>query len=269
MEESYYRSATTYLPKLTGFIAILAFIILSTSCLSTRNIKYFNNLSDSQVVRLPEMKKPQAVIMPDDILDIKIAGANEATTALLNTYTTNTSGNGNNNNTNSNVGYLVDVAGDVEFPIIGKVRAAGLTKDEFKDRLKERVAKYLKDPLVSVRFINFRFTVLGEVKMPGSYLVPNERVTVLEALGHSGDMTSYSRRQTVRVIRDSSGNREVGVLDFTDKSVFTSKYYYLQRNDVVYVEAEKSKVRFEDFSRISTIVATIASLVAITVTIFR
>ncbi len=205
--------------------------------------------------------------MPDDLLEIKIAGANEATTALLNTYSTTS--NSTTAASGSAPGYLVDNNGEVEFPIIGKIKAAGLTKEEFKDRLKERVSKYLKDPLVSVRFTNFRFTVLGEVKVPGTFIVPNERVTVLEALGHSGDMTNYSRRTNVRVIRDSSGIREIGIVDFTDKAVFTSKYYYLERNDVVYVEAEKSKSQFEDFSRISTILATVASLIAITITILR
>ncbi len=249
-----------------AFIAIAAFISISPSCIPAKNLKYFSNLSDSQVVHLPKMAQPKAVIMPDDILDIKIAGANEATAALLNTYSSNP---GTTNNTNANSGYLVDYDGDIEFPIMGKIHAAGLTKEEFKDRLKERVSKYLKDPLVSIKFINFRFSVLGEVKTPGSFLVPHERVTILEALGLSGDMTTYSRRTSVRVIRDSSGNREIGQIDFTDKAVFTSKYYYLQRNDVVYVEAEKSKSQYEDFSRVSTIVATLASIIALAITILK
>ena len=100
-------------------------------------------------------------------------------------------------------------------------------------------------------------------------MVPNERVTILRSIRLAGDMTTYSRRTNVRVIRDSSGNREIGQLDFTDKAVFTSKYYYLQRNDVVYVEAEKYKSQFEDFSRVSTIVATLVSLIAITITILE
>lgn len=231
-----------------------------------KNLKYFNNLSDSGVVRLPLLQKPSAIIMPDDILEIRIFGANAETSALLNSYS-GTSGASSAGSANS--GYLVDNKGDVEFPIMGKIRAAGFSKDQFRDVVKERVSKYLKDPMVSVKFTNFRFSVLGEVKSPGSFLVPHERVTILEALGLSGDMTSYSRRTNVRVIRDSSGNREVGQLDFTDKAIFTSKYYYLQRNDIVYVEAEKTKSQFEDFSRVSSIVATLASIIALTITILR
>lgn len=235
-------------------------------------MKYFSNLSDSQIVHLPLLNRSQPVIMPDDILDIKIAGANEATASLFNTYSSNpaVSGASNaNSNTNSNSGYIVDLNGEIEFPVIGKIKAGGLTKDQFKDQLKERIGKYLKDPLISIKYANFRFTVLGEVKNPGSFVIPNERVTILEALGLAGDMSNYSKRSGVRILRDSCGIREVGLVDFSDKSLFMSKYYYLQRNDVIYIQAEKYKTRFEDLSRISAVLATIVSLLAITITIIR
>ena len=257
---------------LLGMFVIL--IMISTSCVDSRKLKYFSNLSDSQVVHLPALQRSQATIMPDDILDIKIAGANEATSALLNTYSTSpgTASGGAaaaTSNTNSNTGYMVDINGDIEFPVIGKIKAGGLTKDQFKELLKERVSKYLKDPLISVKFANFRFTILGEVRIPGSFVVPNERVTVLEAIGLAGDMTGYGRRSGVKILRDSSGVREIGMIDFADKALFTSKYYYLQRNDVIYIEPEKYKTRFEDISRISAVLATVVSLLAITITIIK
>lgn len=251
--------------RLIGVIGVLLSICFSTSCIPSKNLTYFNNISDSQIIRLPQMAKPQAVIMADDLLDIKIAGANEATASLLNTYSI--ASTGANNATGNN--YLVNDDGEIEFPVIGKIKAGGFTKEEFKERLKEKVSKYLKDPLISVRFANFRFTVLGEVKSAGSFIIPNEKVTVLEALGMAGDMTNYSRRNNVRIVRDSSGQREIGALNFTDKALFTSKYYYLKRNDVIYIEADKSKNRFEGFSRLSTVIATLASLTAIAITIAR
>ncbi len=264
------RSICNCYGKLFSFATILIFIVFSTSCVDQQKLKYFANLSDSQIVHLPNLQRSQAIIMPDDILDIKIAGANESTSALLNTYSANPSaGVSSNSNTSSVTGYIVDINGEIEFPIIGKVKAGGLTKEQFKDHLKERVGKYLKDPLISVKFSNFRFTVLGEVKVPGSFVVPNERVTILEALGLAGDMTSYSRRSGVKILRDSSGVREIGIVDFADKSLFNSKYYYLQRNDVIYIEPEKYKTRFEDITRISSITATIVSLLAISITIIR
>lgn len=265
-----FRSVYSSYGKLSLFAVILIFIVFSTSCVDQQKLKYFANLSDSQVVHLPNLQRSQAIIMPDDILDIKIAGANESTAALLNTYSSNpTSGTSANSNTSNITGYIVDINGEIEFPIIGKVKAGGLTKEQFKEQLKERVGKYLKDPLISVKFSNFRFTVLGEVKVPGSFVVPNERVTILEALGLAGDMTSYSRRSGIKILRDSSGVREIGEVDFSDKSLFNSKYYYLQRNDVIYIEPEKYKTRFEDISRISAITATIVSLLAISITIIR
>lgn len=251
---------------LVNALILLCLFFSGTSCMTTKSLAYFNNLSDSPVVHLPQLQKPLSVIMPDDLLEIKIAGANEATTALLNTYSSSIGATGN---TAANDGYLVDDHGEIEFPILGKIKAAGLTKDQFKDLLKEKVSKYLKDPLVTVQFSNFRLTVLGEVKVAGSFLVPREKVTVLEALGLAGGMTSYGNRKNVRVLRDSSGSREVAMLDFTDKALFTSRYYYLQRNDVVYIETDKSKSQYEIFSRLSTIVATVTGLVAITIAILK
>lgn len=262
-------------PLLTNFY-ITAFVLLTmgglmTGCNSTKNVRYFENLGDSQVVRLPNMERSPSVIMPDDILEIKIGGANEATAALLNSYSgqsASATAAGTPQPTTSNT-YLVDSKGEVEFPIIGKIKAAGLSREQFRDKLKSTVSPYLKDPLVNVRFANFRFTVLGEVKTPGTYTVPNEKVTVLEALGHAGDMSSFSNRTNVKVIRDSSGNRKIGVINFTDKAIFTSDYYYLQRNDVVYVEAQKSKSQYEEFTRVSPIIATLASVIALAITILR
>lgn len=246
------------------FFILLFVISCFSSCIPKKNLKYFSNLGDSQIIQLPQLTKPQTVIMPDDMLEIKIAGANEATAALLNTYSATATVA-----STVPIGYLVDMNGEIEFPILGKIKAAGLTKDQFKESLKEKVSKYLVDPLVSVRYLNFRFTVIGEVKSPGSFVVQNERVTILDALGLSGDMTGYSNRTNVRIIRDSSGVREVGTLDFNDKNIFTSKYYYLQRNDVIYIEAQKSKSQYEEWSRMASILATLTSLLALTITIIR
>lgn len=249
------------------FCTVGALIAVSSlfSCTPSKNATYFADISDSQLVRLPDMKRPEQVIMPDDMLEIKIAGGNEVTTQVFNTF-------GGVSATGVAAGipvYTVDGNGQIEFPYIGKIKAAGLTKDELKEKLKGDVSKYLKDVMISVRFSNFRFTVLGEVRVPGSYVLPTDKVTVLEALGQAGDMTQYARKNSVRIVRDSSGKREIGKMDFTQKDVFTSPFYYLQRNDVVYVEPDKNKNQNEKFSKAATIVSTLASLIAITITIFR
>lgn len=242
------------------FTIALASLLLS--CTSSQKLRYFNNLSDSQLVRLPDLKRPEPVIMSDDIMEIKITGANEVTVATINSHAVTTGGGSANN-------YLVDINGMIEFPLVGKVKAAGLTRDELKNKLVEIVAKYLKDPLVSVRFTNFRFTVLGEVNSPGTFVITNEKVTILEGLGLARDMTQYARRTNVRVIRDSSGSRHIGIINFNDKSIFTSPYYYLQRNDVVYIEPETNKGQIEQATRVGSIVATVVSIIAVSLTIFR
>lgn len=232
------------------------------SCTSPEKLRYFNNLSDSQLVKLPELKRPESVVMPDDILNIQISGANEVTVALINGYSGATGATGGNT-------YLVDYKGMIEFPLLGKVQAAGFTRDELKTRLKETVAKYLKDATVTVQFTNFRFTILGEVNGPGTFVVNNEKVTILEGMGLARDMTQYARRTNVRVIRDSSGTRHIGMINFNDKGIFTSPYYYLQRNDVIYVEPEGNKGQIEQATRVGSIIATLVSIIAVSLTIFR
>lgn len=248
--------------NLSTYIIYFLSLPLIFSCNSAKNATYFTDISDSLKVQLPEMKRPEAVIMPDDMLEIRIAGANEQTSALFNHYGSTVAGAGV-------PAYLVDLNGEIEFPFIGKIQAAGLTREELKNKLKQGVVKYLKDPLVTVRFTNFRFTVLGEVRSPGSYVVPNEKVTILEALGQAGDMTQYARRNTVRVIRDSSGKREIGMVNFNQKTVFTSPYFYLRRSDVIYVEPQQSKANYESVTRISSILATALGIIAVIFSIVR
>lgn len=212
--------------------------------------------------RLPTLVRPEPVIMPDDILDIRITGGNEITVAQVNGYigvVGSTAGNT----------YLVDSKGLIEFPLIGKIKAGGLTRDELKAKLTEAASRYLKDAMVTIKFTNFRFSVLGEVNSPGTFVVNNEKISILEGLGLARDMTQYARRTNVRVIRDSSGVRHIGVINFNDKSVFTSPYYYLQRNDVVYVEPEKNKGQIDQATRIGSIIATVVSIIAVSLTIFR
>lgn len=206
------------------------------------------------------MPRPEAVIMPDDILAIRITGANKQTEALFNSYGMAMG--------QANLGseYYVDAQGYIDIYKIGPIKAAGYTRDQFKKILTDSISTYLLSPVVSVKFTNFRFTVLGEVRIPGSYVLPTEKVSILEALGQAGDMTQYARRNTVRVIRDSSGKREIGMIDFNQQTVFTSPYYYLQRNDVVYVEPHKSKTNYESVTRITPIIATVISILAVTLT---
>lgn len=254
------------LPRSYVQIGFVMFTMLCMcSCTPTKTSSYFTDIPDATLVKLPDMVRPELTIMPDDMLEIKIIGANEITTQVFNTF-------GGISAIGAAAGapvYMVDRNGDIELPYVGKIKAAGLSKDQLKDKLKTEIAPYLKDLMINIRFTNFRFTVLGEVRLPGSYTFPTDKVTVLEALGQAGDMTQYAVRDNVRIIRDSSGKREIGKVDFTQKDIFNSPFYYLQRNDVVYIETNKNKSKNEQFSRASSLVATFTSIVAIAITIFR
>ena len=138
--------------------------------------------------------------------------------------------------------FLIGNDGMLNVPSIGAIKAAGLTVKELREEVLKKVSVFLENPSVNIRLINFTITVSGEVQRPGVLTVPNERITILEALSQAGDLTPYSNRQHIMVIREHDGVREYGEIDLKDNKFFTLPYYYLQRNDVIYVEPTKSKV---------------------------
>ena len=137
--------------------------------------------------------------------------------------------------------YWVDLAGDIEFPVLGKIHLGGLSIEQARDTFKQKLAPYLTQPIVNIRWLNFKFTVLGEVARPATFTLAERSVTVLEAVGLAGDLTNYGNRKNILVIREQDGQRSFGRLDLQDRNVFASPYYYLKQNDVVYVEPRKQK----------------------------
>jgi polysaccharide biosynthesis/export protein len=236
----------------TFFVTVVSSLLLATiSCTSAKKLVYFPDLPYK--TQLPDLQPSVPVIQPDDILDIKISSAINTEAGLkLNTTALN---------------YLVDADGNLEFPLIGKVKVNGLTIDSARKKITNAAAIYVLKPVVIMRYINFRFTVLGEVKAPQTYAVSNEKVSILEALGYAGDLTQYAQRKEVRIIRDSSGKREVGIINLNEQTVFTSPYYYLKRNDVIYVQPAKQKSNADNLARVSSIVATISGILALALTV--
>jgi len=162
-----------------------------------------------------------------------------------------------------NEGYLVDKSGYINFPVIGKVMLAGLTKEEAIEKMMNEIKAHVKNPIVNIRFLNFKVTVIGEVNTPSSFQVSSEKINVLEALGLAGDMTQFGNRTNVLIIREKDGLRTTARLNLNNKDVLNSPYFYLQQNDIIYVEPEhRVKVaqttpsyRFSP-SRVSVITAT-------------
>ena len=163
-----------------------------------------------------------------------------------------------NSNTASTQGYLVDNNGDIEFPLVGKIHVAGLTKTLCQEAIRERIAPYLaktERPLVTVRMSSYRITVLGEVKGPGVIPVTTEKISVLEAIASAGDLSIYGRRDNVMLIReDSNGQKSILRLNLNDANIINSPYFYLQQNDVLYIQPNKVQASNAGFGPITSIV---------------
>ncbi|MGZ5219910.1 MAG: polysaccharide biosynthesis/export family protein [Chitinophagaceae bacterium] len=204
-----------------------------SSCVNTRKATYFNDLKDSS--RFASSALPETYIQANDLLNIKVSSLNPEATEIFNPAT---------KPNEETTGYLVEADGTILFPVIGSIKAVGLTKEQLKTNLVKMLTerKLLIDPIVSVRFQNFRVTVLGEVKSPAVIPVPSEKISLLEALGLAGDLTIYARRDNVIVIREEGGEKKVNRINLNSIELFTSPYYYLKSNDVVYVEPNKAKV---------------------------
>ena len=181
----------------------------------------------------------EAVIQSGDILSIHVSSLSKEASVFFNVIGERTDEQVANT-------YLVDASGAIEIPLIGIIKVAEMTTKTAKDSLKVRLNQYLVDPIVNIRIRNFKVTVLGEVSQPGVYTIPNEKITLMEALGLAGDMTIFARRINVLVIRENQGSRQFVKLDLTSKEFFESDYYYLHSNDIVYVEPGKGRFASAD-----------------------
>lgn len=212
-----------------------------SSCVNTKKVTNLNNISNSEYADADA----DATIQKNDQLSIVVTSLNPEATEVFNkpnqSVIASSSGNGV---TSVTTGYLVDAQGTISFPMIGRVRAEGLTLKQLSDTLSHTLEtkKLLVEPMVSIRLMNFKVTVLGEVNRPTVVYATNGKLSFLEALGMAGDMTLYSKRDNVLLIRTEDGKKITRRIDLTSPSFVTSPYYYLKTNDVIYVEANKSKI---------------------------
>jgi polysaccharide export outer membrane protein len=163
--------------------------------------------------------------------------------------------------------FLVDTEGVITYPVLGELKVAGLTKRQLSDVIKESIyPKYItEEPIVLIRFGNFKVSVLGEVMRPGSFVIDNEKVSILEALALAGDMTIYGRRESVLLVRENNGNRETVRIDIRDKNLVNSPYFYLQQNDVLYVEPNDSRSRASAISSAESLsISVVGTLISLT-----
>jgi polysaccharide export outer membrane protein len=217
-------------------------IFTCSSCVSTKKAVYFNNIQDTeQAIVTPEL---EPVIKPNDILSITVTSLNPEASDIFNKAEQPLSPSFNTSTTTTATGYLVNLDGYIQFPIIGNVRVIDLTQKQLKSQLTKTLVdrKLLVDPVVDIRILNFRVSVMGEVSRPGVVTVPSEKISILEALALAGDLTVYARRDNVLLIREENGKRITRRIDLTASNILTSPYYYLKSNDIIYAEPNKSKI---------------------------
>ena len=225
------------------FTPQLFFILAISSCYNARKSTYFNEVQDATI--LAKADDMQINIQKNDLLSITISSANSSADMQFNVNNSvkasNLTSSGNRNETS---GYLVDVDGNIEINQLGKIKATGLTKKQLKESITKMLVdkQLLIDPIVTIRQLNFEVTVMGEVGKPSVISVPNEKISLIGALGSAGDITIYGQKENVLLIRESDGKRLIKRLNLNSKDFLQSEYYYLQPNDIVYVESDKNKL---------------------------
>ena len=224
--------------KFNGWKAIIGLalmLLMMVSCKSRKDVVYLQDVVPLK--QIPIEQKFEVFIHEDDLLGITVSSKEPELTIPFNKMSASSSGEGRA------LGYLVDVNGDIDFPILGKLHVAGLSRLQLQEMLKTRLIEgdYIKDPVVTVEFMNFKVSVIGEVARPGSFPIQGDRITLLEALSMAGDLTIYGRRDRVAVIREKDGQRTILFHDLRSAEVFSSPCYYLQQNDIVYVEPNNAK----------------------------
>ncbi len=245
------------------------------SCSSVKNVKYFQDIPDSgQVVTIQKAEYMEPKIQADDILSISVQTLDPKSTVAITAGNIPSSVTGTMAGANANqqqiAGYLVDKQGDVDIPILGKVHVAGLTSSQARDLIKQRADKSYNDATVIVRFVNFKISVTGEVARPGTYVVPNERVSILDAIAMAGDMTIFGKRDNILLIREQQdGTKRAYRFNITKSNLFTEPYYYLKQNDFIYIEPNKSKVASADANQARTIAIIGSALSVLIVLISR
>lgn len=227
------------IPILAFYGVIAALVFSSCGSVKYEELLMLDDIGNEQ---LPIDSLPVLEIQPDDIIDIQVASRNpETVIAFQQTRRGDFTGASGERAMSPQEGYRIDEQGDIYLPFIGRVRASGRTISELREELTEKLQKFIPDASVQVRFLNFRVTVLGEVSRPNTYTIPNERLTILEAIGMAGDFTPYARRNNVLVIRQRDDSREFARLDTQDKVLFNSPYFYLSPNDIIYIEPLEAK----------------------------
>jgi polysaccharide export outer membrane protein len=232
---------------------LLSIIATFSSCVSQKQIAYFQKEPNNpDTISVAQAYVP--LIQPGDILAIYVNSLNSAASSFFNPYPSSAAtvlpdasqGTTAGSTPSSSSGFLVDANGEIEIPLVGNVKVSGLNTAQAKDIIRGKLKEYLKEPTVSIRLLNYRVSIMGEVSKPSVYVIPNERITLPEALSMAGDLTIYAKRENIMIVRDNNGKKEFGRVNLNNRDVFTSPYYYLHSGDLIYVEQGKGKAAQSD-----------------------
>lgn len=252
-------------------------ILMLGSCASSKKVAYFQNAVDGVVAQSEGLY--DAKIMPKDILTITVSTTNPEAATPFNLTVSNTLNSTGQMYSGSGVlqTYLVDNDGEIDYPVIGTIKVAGLTKNECQELVKSKIKAFLaeeENPIVTVRMSSYRVTIIGEVRSPGVIPVGTEKMSILEALASAGDLTIYGKRDNVMLIREeANGQKTIHRLNLNDANIISSPYYYLQQNDIVYVEPNGVQTKNSAIGSSTTIwfsfVGIVTSVASLLVNILR
>jgi polysaccharide export outer membrane protein len=232
-------------------LALIIFIFIA-SC-SPRNLVYMSDIDAQAGYSETISNTPEPRIQADDLLSISVTSLSPEANMPFNA--------GSEANKE---GYLVDKNGTIDYPVLGRVKLGGLTKTEAIEKLNADLRRYLKEPIVRIRYLNYKITVVGEVNNPSTFTIPSEKINIIEALGMAGDMTVFGKRENIMIIREEEGVRKVVRLNLNSKDLLNSPYFYLRQNDMVYVEPVKVKgAQASAFRTNLPIILSLLSLVSI------
>lgn len=263
--------------KLLIPFVLMVMIMLIGSCSGSKQVAYFQNIDSISLAASRGLY--EAKIMPKDELTITVITTNPQASAPFNLTVSNTIGSSGqlSNGQGSLQGYLVDNNGNINFPVLGTIHVGGLTKNQAEEKIRDGVKPYLaasENPIVTVRMSSYRVTVVGEVGSPRVIPVSTEKMSIIEALAQAGDLSIYGKRNNVLLIReDATGQKQAHRLNLNDANIFNSPYYYLQQNDIIYVEPNGVKAKNSAIGSSTTIwfsfIGIVTSVASLVVNILR
>lgn len=250
-------------------ILLLGVLLFLSNCTTSKKISYYQDIDSSNVSG--SSLNYETLIQPDDLLLIVVSSidAEAAMPFNLETYISPpVTGQAFAGQRQMQM-YLVDKAGNIEFPVLGTINVGGQPKNSVLSSLKERLKKYLKDPIINMRIMNFKVSVQGEVNRPGVVTTTAERLTLPEALSLAGDLTIYGKRNNIILVRENQGKKEVKRIDLTKSDFINSPYYYLMQNDLIYVEPNKAKASSSTFNQNIPVWISLSSVILSLVLLFK